>query len=362
MSRDADPHGRHDLCEATLSSLRAVEKALRYFHPLLIPDLNTRLAPFIQSLSETRKNFKIGMDSSLTLEQRSVLNEAAGLAQEALELFFEQDDLQQIVFNSLKAARKYSQAQELLFPLRRVMQPVHLSFLEEGSHAYFSRPEHACFFEHGDECFHVGLEDDPYARGTCSYYIPPGSPGDQGFPLVAVLHGGAGHGRDFLWFWLRESRSRGCVLMAPTSRFDTWSILRVKEELESIGEYIERVSTKVNIDREWMLLTGISDGATFSLACSLEAETPFAAFAPICGVLPPGDLEPAYGRRILWIHGMHDWMFPHQRAQEGAAMLRNAGADITLNILTDLAHAYPREQNASILEWFSPSLVLPRSE
>ena len=34
-------------------------------------------------------------------------------------------------------------------------------------------------------------------------------------PLVVALHGGHGHGRDFLWSWLREARARGMLAALP---------------------------------------------------------------------------------------------------------------------------------------------------
>ena len=40
-----------------------------------------------------------------------------------------------------------------------------------------------------------------------------------------ALHGGSGHGRLFLWSWLREARARGVILVAPTAIGDTWSLM-----------------------------------------------------------------------------------------------------------------------------------------
>jgi phospholipase/carboxylesterase len=107
-----------------------------------------------------------------------------------------------------------------------------------------------------------------------------------------------------------------------------------------------------------MLLTGISDGGTFALANSLQEQTPFTAFALIACVLPPADLGMAEGRRIYWIHGALDWMFPVRVAQRAATMLEQAGADITLRIVHDLSHTYPRDENGNILTWFDPRLGL----
>ena len=52
-------------------------------------------------------------------------------------------------------------------------------------------------------------------------------------------------------------------------------------------------------------------------------------------------------------------MFPLWYAKTGYKMLREAGADITQEIIPDLYHAYPREKNDIILKWFDPALALP---
>ena len=48
------------------------------------------------------------------------------------------------------------------------------------------------------------------------YYTP-----DRAWPLVMALHGGSGNGRGFLWSWLRDARSRGAILVAPTATGNT---------------------------------------------------------------------------------------------------------------------------------------------
>jgi phospholipase/carboxylesterase len=108
-----------------------------------------------------------------------------------------------------------------------------------------------------------------------------------------------------------------------------------------------------------ILLTGISDGATFALMCSLQQNLPFTAFVPVAGVLPPVDISAAKGKRIYWIHGALDWMFPVQNARSSAEALKTIGADVTLRVIDDLSHTYPREENDSILKWFEPGLALP---
>ena len=175
-------------------------------------------------------------------------------------------------------------------------------------------------------------------------------------PLVIALHGGFGHGRDFIWTWLREARSRRFALACPTSLNITWTITGPDADGEMLKQLLAFSLGRWNIDRSRILLTGLSDGATYALKRSLDEETPFTHFAIFSGILAPFDLAHAKGRRIFWVHGAKDWMFPAWRAKMGEKELAAAGADVTLEIVPDLYHAYPREKNDRALTWFDPSL------
>ena len=126
------------------------------------------------------------------------------------------------------------------------------------------------------------------------------------------------------------------------------------------------IAERWRVDRARILLTGLSDGATYSLLAGLAEGAPYTAIAPVSGVLHPanfanGSLARAAGRRIHLVHGALDWMFPVTLAREAAEALRGAGAEITFHEIEDLSHTYPREENARILSWFDPGLALPPS-
>ena len=72
-----------------------------------------------------------------------------------------------------------------------------------------------------------------------------------------------------------------------------------------------------------------------------------------------GNLARARGKRIYLVHGALDWMFPVATAHSARDALTQAGADLLYRELADLAHAYPREENARILRWLDPRLTLP---
>ena len=204
----------------------------------------------------------------------------------------------------------------------------------------------------GSGLFHVGLEKDSYGRGSVSFYIPDTIPRGERRPLIIALHGGFGHGRDFIWTWLREARTKRYVLMAPTSNGNTWALRDPNNDMARIHTALNHIEERWPVDRDRMLLTGISDGATFALAACIRDRLPFSAYAAVAGTLPPGDLTRAKGKRVYWVHGALDWMFPVSQARMFNKLLKESGADMTFREIPDLSHSYPREENLRILDWF----------
>src|SRR5882724_11577777 len=252
-----------------------------------------------------------------------------------------------------RALRRFARIQETLYPLAPVFEPVSRWFLEPARRdddALVARLRDGALRD--DEVrvgvLHASNERD--ARGGFSVYVPEYSDG-RAMPLVVALHGGHGHGRDFLWSWLADARSHGVLLMAPTSRDRTWSIMGIEDvDAEGLRHMVESVADRYPVDRSRVLLTGMSDGATYALLCGLrDPETPFTHLAPACGVLHPfllagNGLEHAAGRPIYMVHGALDWMFPVSVAHLGRDALQSAGARLVYREIEDLSHTYPRDE------------------
>jgi phospholipase/carboxylesterase len=58
------------------------------------------------------------------------------------------------------------------------------------------------------------------------------------------------------------------------------------------------------------------------------------------------------GLPVHLTHGAMDWMFPVDMARTSYRTLKAAGAAITYREIADLSHAYPRDEQGEVLDWF----------
>jgi phospholipase/carboxylesterase len=255
-----------------------------------------------------------------------------------------------------RALRHIPRAQEALYPLAEGLPPLSRYFLDPLSRQDAGLIERLAQAPARDDVgvFHLGGE--PGARGAYSLYAPEYYTPDQSWPLVMALHGGSGNGRAFLWTWLRDARAHGAVVISPTALGETWALMGPDVDTPNLLGMLDEVRGRWNIDPSRLLLTGMSDGGTFSYVSGLEAGSPFTHLAPISAAFHPmlahmADAARIAGLPIHLTHGVLDWMFPIEMAREAHAALTTAGAKVVYRELEDLSHTYPREMNPQILAW-----------
>ncbi|WP_407148665.1 phospholipase [Bradyrhizobium sp. ORS 86] len=200
--------------------------------------------------------------------------------------------------------------------------------------------------------------NEPGSRGGFSMYVPEYYTPDRAWPLVMALHGGSGNGRGFLWSWLRDARSRGAILVAPTAMGSTWALMGNDSDTPNLNRILDQVRQRWRIDKTRMLLTGMSDGGTFSYVTGLDGASRFTHLAPVAATFHPlmaemADADRLRGLPIFITHGRLDWMFPVQTARQTQGLLSAAGARAIYREIDDLSHAYPREINGEILQWLN---------
>lgn len=200
------------------------------------------------------------------------------------------------------------------------------------------------------------FDNERGSRGGYSLYVPESYSPQRPLPLVMALHGGSGHGRAFLWSWLRDARSFEAIVVAPTATGRTWALMGDDTDTPNLHRILDDVSARWQVDAARLLLTGMSDGGTFCYVSGLEAGSRFTHLAPVSATFHPmmasmADAERINGLPIRITHGARDWMFPVEVARRAAEALAAAGADVGYREIDDLSHCYPREINAALLTW-----------
>ncbi|HVY88934.1 MAG TPA: dienelactone hydrolase family protein [Hyphomonadaceae bacterium] len=255
-----------------------------------------------------------------------------------------------------RAMRHIPKALEALYPLACMLPPVNRFFLDadkrkdvEFQKRFLKPPE-------GNTGI-IRFGDDHDARETVWAYVPETYSPDVAHPLVVALHGGSGRGRAFLWSWVRDARSRGAIVAAPTSVGQTWAIQGTDADSPRLAQLVKLIGEHWNVDSSRVMLTGMSDGGTFSYVSGLDASSPFTHLAPAAAAFHPmlamADENRIRGLPIHITHGRKDWMFPVDMARQAEAYFRGAGARVTYREVGDLSHTYPVDLNGAMLDWLN---------
>lgn len=326
--------------------------------PARLPEFIEALSPLERALHQAQSAAPgEGQGASADVGQSrvvSILNRAASQALTGAARFAAARSGPHEILKAFQSLRPVARAEEILYPLAAHSDEVSRFFLP---------PTHA-----DDEALLAalrspggGLSDHNHERGRrggYSLYVPEYYVESKAWPLIVALHGGSGHGADFLWSWLRDARARGCLLAAPSSLGRTWSLHRPGVDAAALNEMLDQISGKYHIDAEHILLTGISDGGTYAMLLSTAKQTPFTHFAPVAAAVhvlvnaAGAAAAPVASLKIYQVHGALDWMFAVDRARHAAQVLQSAGAALVYREIEDLSHNYPRDANAGILDWF----------
>ena len=341
---------------ALLGVLGDFEQVARHLDPPRIESLREALRPRVDQLQAAAESLAAGPLPEPMRPLAEQLGHAVGHALRAGRLFIDPESGGDPIASVLGAMHTHCLAQQAVFPLREVFPAFDRYFIEARFENRLPALRSAAESEARTGLFNASNETQQ--RGGFSLFVPESYAADRTWPLIVALHGGSGHGADFIWSWLREARGRDHILIAPTSRGSTWSFNGPDVDASGLDSILEYVREHWRIDPDRMLLTGLSDGATYSLYRGLAEDSPFTHLAPLSGVLHPmnlanGNLERAAGRPVYLVHGERDWMFPIEIAREAARVLTEAGAELVYREIADLSHTYAREENASILEWMA---------
>ncbi len=364
MSAEDGAGGNEERIEALSGVLRALLRALdalafvgRRLHP-------PRLATLVAEVAGVADDLRAGVAAFAAVDwpdhQAGLVRGIEASADNATLAF---DGLRQAatdpdgLLQAYRALRYVPRAQEALYPLAAHLPPVSRFFLDQAGAADQDLQARLAAGAGGADIGVMHANNQKHERGGFSLYVPETYRAGTAHPVVVALHGGSGHGRGFLWTWLRHARARGVILVSPTSVGGTWSLMQPEIDTGHIAAILAHVRANWSIDEGRIMLTGMSDGGTFSYLCGLAEGATFSHLAPISAGFQPLllefiDRERLAGLPIRLTHGALDWMFPVDIARAAEASLSAAGAQVDYREIAELSHAYPAEENTAILDWF----------
>jgi phospholipase/carboxylesterase len=157
------------------------------------------------------------------------------------------------------------------------------------------------------------------------FYVPHSYHPNEPLPLLILLHGGGRHPSDWFGSYSRRAEAGRFIIIAPESRGKTWgSSADFGPDVSRINRALAVVFSRYAIDRDRIIVGGLSDGASYALSLGLvngDRIRGVIAFSPgyIIGRQSRG--HPSF----FVSHGLRDAMLPVAQTRIFVALLRNAG-------------------------------------
>jgi predicted esterase len=195
-------------------------------------------------------------------------------------------------------------------------------------------------------------------------WVPPAEAAPP-FTLL-LLHGTGGDEADLLPLaqavapGLSMLSPRGKVLEAGRPRFfrrlaeGVFDVEDVKLRAHELADFVQAASARYRFDAGRVVAFGYSNGANIAAAVLLLRPETLAGAVLLRPMVPiepetPPDLA---GKRVLLLSGILDPIVAPEQPQRLAQLLRNAGADVTLN-WTDSGHQPGAEDLEAARHWLT---------
>jgi phospholipase/carboxylesterase len=182
-------------------------------------------------------------------------------------------------------------------------------------------------------------------------------------PLL-LLHGTGGDENDLLQIGQRIAP--GAALLSPRGqtlengmpRFfrrsgeGNWDLEDFKARTAELGDFLKRARAEYRIEKPIAL--GYSNGANIAWSLLLKDPDALAGAVLMRAMLPfdPRPLPDLKGLPVLILAGSHDELIPVQQAGVLAALLGEAGADVTYEVLPS-GHGLTTQDLKLAAEWLS---------
>jgi phospholipase/carboxylesterase len=197
--------------------------------------------------------------------------------------------------------------------------------------------------------------------GFIHRFIPAAAPGR---PALLLLHGTGGDENDLLP--LASRIAPGAALLSPRGRVlehgmpryfrrsgeGQWDIDDLKRRTAELADFVKRARAAYGIEE--LIAVGYSNGANIAWSLILADPQVFAGAVLMRAMLPfdPRPLPDLSGMPILMLTGRHDELIPPQQAGLLAALLGEAGADATFEML-EAGHGLTEQDLTLAAEWLA---------
>jgi phospholipase/carboxylesterase len=160
--------------------------------------------------------------------------------------------------------------------------------------------------------------------------VPRRSEPDGPAPLLVLLHGAGGEGRQIVASFAEAAEARGALVLAPDSRGRTWDVILggFGADVAFLDRALALVFGRHAVDPARIAVGGFSDGASYALSIGVANGGLFGhvlAFSP--GFAAP--VETHGSPRIFVSHGVADRVLPIDPCSRRLVpALRQAGYDV----------------------------------
>ena len=176
---------------------------------------------------------------------------------------------------------------------------------------------------------------------TYLIHLPETGTLNRNLPLVIVLHGHGGTGKQIMkesGFNKLSDRDR-FIVVYPDGLFKAWNDARIKTEkgemkddVKFISCLIDTINSQYNIDTARIFATGMSNGAFFSFYLAYKMSSKLLAIAPVCANIPKvlsKYYKTDYPVSLLLINGTEDPLVKYDGGKIGFKLGKSRGNSIS---------------------------------
>jgi phospholipase/carboxylesterase len=174
-------------------------------------------------------------------------------------------------------------------------------------------------------------------------------------PLVLALHGSTGAGIDMVTLLSPYAETAGFLLLAVDSRDPTWDGIQgtFGVDIAFIDAALADTFKRCNVDPTHVIVLGISDGATYSIALALPNGDLFRRSVAHSPAAIHESNAPRVGKPEFFVsHGTNDTVVPVERSRNQIVPTLRADGYTVEYVEFDGGHEVPPAVAQAAVTWF----------